>query len=168
MIALVSFVLAIALTYLLLPVFGDVMERPIELSFLSNTWLLPGLFALVLIVGIFAGSYPALIMSSLRPVEVLKGVPGTAGASKLSSSTLQRSLVIMQYFASIVLIIGSIVIYQQLQFMRHKDLGYDKEGVITIDIRDRELQTKIDNLRNEWLQYPAIRGVTMSNSFRSM
>jgi putative ABC transport system permease protein len=158
MITFVSLGLAIGLTYLLLPVFGDVMERPITLNFFSNEWLLPGLFILVLVVGIFAGSYPALIMSSLRPADVLKGKIG----NKLSGSALQRSLVVLQYFASIVLIIGSIVIYQQLQFMKQKELGYDKEGVITIDMQDPALVSQIENLRNEWLQYPAIKGVTMS------
>ena len=158
MITFISLGLAISLTYILLPVFGDVMERPIELNFLSNSWLLPGLFMLVLTVGILAGSYPALVMSSLRPADVLKGRTGP----KASGHTLQRSLVVFQYFASIVLIIGSIVIYQQLQFMKQKELGYDKEGVITIDMQDHHLVTKIDNLRNEWLQYPAIKDVTMS------
>ena len=158
MITFISLGLAVGMTYVLLPVFGEVMERPIELNFFSNTWLLPGLFVLVLLVGIFAGSYPALIMSSLRPAEVLKGKTG----NKLSGSILQRSLVILQYFASIVLIIGSIVIYQQLQFMRQKELGYDKDGVITIDMQDHALVTQIDNLKNEWLQYPVIKGVTMS------
>jgi putative ABC transport system permease protein len=156
LIASLSLCLAIGLTYLLLPMFGNVMERPIEFDIFSNTWLLPGLLALVIGVGILSGSYPAVFMSGLRPVEVLKGKI----VGKLSSSRLQHGLIILQYAASIALVIGSIVIYQQLQYMKQKELGFDKSGVIVLPVHDYKL--RFDNLRNEWLQYPGIEGVTMS------
>ncbi|HMG93771.1 MAG TPA: ABC transporter permease [Chryseolinea sp.] len=156
LIAFLSLALAIGLTHLLLPVFGNVMERSIEFNILSNTWLLPGLLLLVISVGILSGSYPAVFMSGLRPVAVLKGKI----VGKLSSSRLQRGLIVLQYAASIALVIGSIVIYQQLQYMKQKDLGFDKSGVIVLPVHDYTLHS--DNLRNEWLQYLGIEGVTMS------
>jgi putative ABC transport system permease protein len=156
LIAFLSLCLAISFTHLLLPVFGNVMERPIEFDIFSNTWLLPGLLLLVIGVGIISGSYPAVFMSGLRPVEVLKGKI----AGKLSSSRLQRGLIVIQYAASIALVIGSTVIYQQLQYMKQKELGFNKSGVIVLPVHDNTLP--FGNLRNEWLQYPGIEGVTMS------
>ncbi len=156
LIAFLSLSLAIGVTHLVLPVFGSVMERPIEFNILSNTWLIPGLLLLVIGVGILSGSYPAVFMSGLRPVEVLKGKV----VGKLSSSRLQRGLIVIQYAASIELVIGSIVIYQQLQYMKRKELGFDKSGVVVLPVHDYKLP--FASLRNEWLQFPGIEGITMS------
>lgn len=152
LIAFLSLLLAVALTHLLLPVFGRLMERPIELDFFANKLLLPGLLLLVILVGLFSGSYPAIIMSSLRPIQVLKGkIDG-----RLSGFTMQRWLIVGQYAVSIVLVISSVVIYTQIQYMQQKELGYDREHVITIQIKDYLLYQNYENLRDEWLQHPNI------------
>lgn len=163
LITFVSLLLAVGLTYLLLPFFGQLMERPIEINLLSSPWLLPGLFFLVIMVGLFSGSYPAFIMSSLRPVDVLKAkIP-----VKLSGFNLQRSLIIFQFAASIILVISSLVIYHQLQFMQQKELGYDKKNIITIRIKDRPLLNKFEQLAGEWKQHSGVNEVTLSSHLPS-
>jgi putative ABC transport system permease protein len=158
LIAFLSLVLAVGLTYLLLPVFGQLMERPIELNFFSNPLLLPGLLLLVILVGLFSGSYPAFFMSSLRPVQVLNGkVDG-----KSSGSRLQRWIIVGQYAVSIVLVTSSLIIYNQLQYMQQKDLGYDREDVIAVQFRDQTLLQKYEALRTEWRQHPDIIATTAS------
>jgi len=156
LIAFLALVLALILSYFLLPFFGNLLERPITLDLIENTLLLPGLLVLVIIVGVLSGSYPAFFMSSLKPIQVLKGkVQG-----KLSSKGLQRGLIIGQYATSIVLIISSCIIYQQFQFIQQRDLGYNKEHIITVSILDRGLFNHFDALKEAWLSYPDIRTVT--------
>lgn len=159
-IALLSLLLALGLTHLLLPVFGRLIERPIALDFFSNKLLLPGLLLLVILVGLFSGSYPAFVMSSLRPIQVLKGKMD----GRLSGSRLQRWLIVGQYGVSIILIISSLVIYRQLQYMQHKELGYNREHVITIPVRDYALIQNFENLRSEWQQHATIIASTTSTN----
>lgn len=158
LITFLALLLALGLAQLFLPVFGNLIERGIKLNFLENTLLIPGLFALIFVVGLISGSYPALYMSSLRPFLVLKGKIG----NRASGINLQKSLVVMQYGVSIILVIGSMVIYRQLQFIQNKELGYDKEHVITIDSRDNSVNKNFDVIHNELLQNPQIIAVTKS------
>ncbi|MBN8576166.1 MAG: ABC transporter permease [Cytophagales bacterium] len=160
LIALFALLLAIGLTYAVLPYFGKIVERPVEFNLLSNPWVLPGLLLLVLGVGLLSGSYPALAMSALKPVDVLK----TKSDIKISGFSLQQFLIVFQFVASIVLIISSVVIYRQLNFMKNKELGYDKENVVTIWIRDRALRNKFEILGSEWQQHPGVVHSTMVTS----
>lgn len=151
LIAFLSLLLAVGLTHLLLPVFGRLMERPIEIDYLANRLLLPALLLLVTLVGLLSGSYPAFVMSSLRPVEILKGKN-----SGLTGSKVQRVLLVAQYAVAITLVISSIVIYTQLRFVQEKELGYDRRNVITIPVRDYSLVEGFETLRIEWQKNPAI------------
>lgn len=160
LIAFVSLLFAIGLTYLFLPYFGQMMDRPINMDFLSNSVLIPSLLALILMVGFLSGSYPALIMSGWKPVDVMK----TKTDIKVSGFSLQRVLIIVQFAVSITLVIGSMIIYQQLDFIKKKELGYSKEDVITIRLRDFSLLDKFKALSTEWLQNPNIVSVTMSSA----
>ncbi|MFZ6002264.1 MAG: ABC transporter permease [Bacteroidota bacterium] len=157
-IALFSFVLALGLTVFVLPYFGRVVDRPVEFNLLENTIILPSLFALVLLVGLVSGSYPAFSMSSLRPVDVLKSKMKV----NLGGFGLQRFLIVFQFSASIVFIISSIVIYRQLHFMKTKELGYNKEDVVTIQIKDRPLVNRFNSLATEWLQHANVKSVALS------
>lgn len=155
-ITFLALLLALGLTYLLLPSFGHLMERTIVLDVIENTFLLPSLLLLVILVGMLSGSYPAFLMSTLRPIQVLKGkIEG-----RFSGISLQRWLMVGQYAVSIVLIISSLVIYRQFQFIQNRDLGYNKAQVVTIPVLDYRLREKIDELKNEWSQNPGIVSVT--------
>lgn len=157
LIAFLALFLALGLTQLMLPVFGYMLERPIELNFI-NPWLIPGLTLLVFTVGIFSGSYPAFVMSTLNPVMVLKGRLGR----KFSGLKVQQCLIIGQYAASIVLIMSSLVIYRQFQYIQNKELGYDTEHILTIPIRDQALNEKLKQVKNECLKNSNILAITNS------
>ena len=159
-IAGLALLLALGLTYLLLPAFGDFLERNLTLNPTKPGWLLPGLIGLAVIVGILSGSYPAFIMASLRPVQGLRGKMG----HKFSGLSFQRWLLVGQYTVSIVLIIGSIIIYRQFQFIQNKELGFDKDHVITIQVPDRGLSDRYETLKQEWLSYPRVMAVSGDGS----
>ncbi|HLF35994.1 MAG TPA: ABC transporter permease [Cyclobacteriaceae bacterium] len=159
-VAFLSLLLALALVYLLLPVFGRLIERPLGLNPFENKFLLPGLFALVAVVGLFSGSYPALFMSSMSPIQVLKG----KADAKLSGLRIQRWLIVGQFAVSILLIISSLTIWRQLRFMQDKEPGYNKDNIVTVRIRDWSLRSKYETMRNEWLQDPDIIAVTASTA----
>ena len=156
--ACLALVLALLLVQLLLPFFGHLVERPIQMDYLDNRWLLPGLLMLVVLVGLLSGSYPAFFMASLRPIQVLKGkVEGSTGRF-----SMQRLLIVGQYAVSIVLVAGSFVIYQQLQYVQHKELGYDRENVVTVRVTDETLRRNYATIREVWLRNPSISAVTAS------
>lgn len=126
-------VLAIALSVLLLslflPLLNVIAAKSIVVPF-SNALFVGSVTGLALLVGLVAGIFPAMYLSSFHPVQTLKGAfTGHAG------QTLRRSLVVMQFFFSVVLIIGTIVIYQQLTFLQHKNLGFDQSQLISVKMR---------------------------------
>ena len=160
LIAFFAFLLALVLTNLTLPWIGSILERPIALNFFENVWLLPALLMLLIAVGLFAGSYPSLFLSSLRPIEVLKGK--TKGSR--SALRFQRVLIVAQYVVSITLIISSAVIYRQIQYMKNKELGYARENVITLPLLDRPpVMRNYETLVTTWKQHPAVVSVTSSS-----
>lgn len=160
LISIIAFLIAIGLTSTLLPFFGELVGRPLTLNFAEHKYIIPYLFILVLGLGFLSGSYPALYMAGLKPVIVLKGKM----MGKTSGMNLQRLLVIAQYTVSIVMIICSLIIYQQFQFINSKELGFDKEHIITIRARSSELRDNLQFIKNEWSKNPNIISVTSSQS----
>ncbi|MCJ7679444.1 MAG: ABC transporter permease, partial [Candidatus Aminicenantes bacterium] len=127
--SLLSMTLAILLVILLIPAFNQLSGKSLEGADLFG-WLTGGLVLLVaLVTGIVSGIYPAFYLSSFRPVQVLKGQT----VRGFRFSPLRRALVVFQFIASIVLLIGTTVVYTQLSFVQNKNLGYDKEQVLVLD-----------------------------------
>jgi putative ABC transport system permease protein len=156
-IALLSLFLAVGIVYLIIPSFNNLVERHIEFNLFENSSVLPSLLILVVVVGVFSGSYPAIFMASLKPIKVLKGkIDG-----KMMGFGLQKILTVVQYVASMVMVIGSIAIYRQIEFIRNMELGYEKDNIITIPVRDDVLIEKYDVLHNEWLQQPGIQSACL-------
>lgn len=128
-----ALVLAVLLSIVALPVFNEMSGKNLTLKWDAVPGLIPALIGFGLFVGIFAGSYPAFFLSSFKPITVLKG---GSSVIKLSSSgksfNLRSGLVVFQFFMSIILIVGTTVVFQQLQFIRNKKLGYNKDQVIVI------------------------------------
>ncbi|MEQ8242561.1 ABC transporter permease [Fulvivirga sp.] len=158
LIALMGLVLAIAISYLLIPYFGYLMDAELVLDLFSNPLLLPILFGLVIIIGLLSGSYPALFMSSLKPINTLKGKVSDR-SPKLG---LQSVLVIIQYAASIVLIIGSFVVYLQFDYIQNKELGYSKDHILTFRTRSAEVRENIDLIKNDLLNFANIKSVSFT------
>ena len=149
--------LALLLVYIALPSFNTIAGQQLDLNLASHPWLLPGLLILGLFTCLLAGSYPAFFLSSFNPITVLKGKL-TGGKS---SAGLRSGLVVFQFFISISLIIGTMVVYGQLSFMRHKDLGYNKDQVLIVQ-EIWWLGNKKEAFRQQLLQDPRVVSVTSS------
>ncbi len=157
---LIAILLSLILVFLTLPIFNSISGKYLEMSYLSNPVLLFGLFGFFVIVSLIGGSYPAFFLSAFRPVEVLQGRL-RRGAK---SSILRIALVSLQFTVSIVLIIGTLVVYKQLNYVRNINLGYDKDHVIALRIRNEETQKKHEAIRNALLTNPNILSVSASSS----
>ncbi len=130
--SLVSLLFAVLLVYLTLPSFRYLINRDIQLRWLSTPWIPLIVIAMMLFSGLFSGSYPALLLSSLSPAAVLKGT----GESKFRRVGLRNVLVVFQYIISVCLIVGTLVVWKQMRFVRTADIGYDREHVVVIPLRD--------------------------------
>ena len=129
--ALLAAVVSIFIMTLLLPAFNLLVQKNLSLS-LTNPSHLIALLLLALICGLVAGSYPSLYLSSFNPVFVLKGIKLKTG----SAAVIRKGLVVMQFAVSIILIIGTIIIYKQIQHVKSRDLGYNKNNLIQIDAQE--------------------------------
>lgn len=155
LISAIAFVLALAIVELFLPAFDNFVGKPLSI-YLSNIQILIGLSCLLVFAGIISGSYPAIFLSSFTPMKILKEEMLVHSRSSL----LRRILVIGQLTISIALISGTIIIYQQLQYMKNKDLGFDKENLIYLETED--FGGKYETIKNELLQHPEIISVAAS------
>jgi len=156
--AILSLIIAIGLVWLVLPLFNDVAGKTMHISKLFSPGVLPLLIVLPFITGILAGSYPAFFLSAFKPVEVLKGKLKTGN----KSVSLRSVLVVFQFATSIMLIIGTLVIYQQLYYIQHKNIGFNKDQVLIIN----ETGLMGDNatvFKNDVLQLPGIKSGTVSS-----
>jgi putative ABC transport system permease protein len=150
--AIISMVVAITVAYFTLPFLNDISGKTLLFTDLLNGRLLPFLVTLPFIVGILAGSYPAFFLSSFKPVAVLNG-KGSAGFKK---DNLRSGLVIFQFFMSILFIIGTVVIYKQLNYIQTTNLGFKKDQLLIIN-GTGALGNNIESFKNEIL---GIRGVS--------
>jgi len=157
LLSLISLVLAGIITWLILPYFNQVAGKAVNVSTLIQPRMLIALAMLILVVGFLAGSYPAFYLSSFQPIDVLKGKL----AAGFKRSWLRNALVVFQFFISIVLIIGTIVIYKQLSYIRHKDLGYDRSQVLIIN-NTGALKESVTSFRNELIQMTGIKAASLS------
>ena len=155
-----SVVLALILVEFFKEPFFELMGKDISFNLAADPYAWMLLAGVTFITAALAGSYPAFLLSSYQPVRVLKGLLGTTG----SDSTLRKGLVISQFAISTFLILCTVIIYQQTNFILSADLGFDDEEVIVLPARDNELAPKQDLLKNEVLRQPGVKGATyMSN-----
>lgn len=158
--AMISLVIALGIAYLVLPVFNQLSERELSLDLNRNLSLVIMLFLLVLFVGLLAGIYPAVILSSFKPVEVLKGKLFKTG-KKISFG---RVLVTLQFVVSIVLIAATILVNQQLKFLQNKKLGFDKDNVVVLTLPKNLDTTRLETFKAALINNPGIRAVAASQS----
>ncbi len=143
--------LALLLVYVGLPLFSELVDRPLVLDW-SNAGFLQILAALMILVSLIAGSYPAFYMSRIQPVHALKG-----GRSRgQNKSALQRFLIVFQYTISISLIAAGFIIYQQIIFIQQKDAGYDRSSIVTIQLQGSDVVNKLDTIREEMRRVPGV------------
>lgn len=128
LLSLFSLVLALGIALLFLPMFNNLAAKELSPAVLLSARFLPVLIALTLVVGFLAGSYPAFYLSSFRPIKVLKGKL----AAGMKSSALRHTLVVVQFIISIGLIVCTIVIYRQLDYIRSKEVGFNRDQVLVV------------------------------------
>ncbi|MEP1307489.1 MAG: ABC transporter permease [Balneola sp.] len=162
--SIVLTLIAISIAVLLVEVFKDpffnLMGQNIQFDLFTDPNALLMLFGITLVTALLAGSYPALLLSSYEPVKVLKGIFG----KNSSDGILRKGLVVFQFMISTFLILGTIIIYLQTDFILNKNLGFNKEEVIVLPARDRELASKQDILKSEILKQSGVVGAAyMSN-----
>jgi len=158
--SLIGLSLAIILAELFLRVFNPLTGKELTLHYFDNIGIFLSFFGFVIIAGIIAGLYPALFLSAFHPVRTLKGRLGTGG----KSSSFRRFLVVTQFAISIILITGTIIIKNQLDFVRNQSLGFNKEQVVVIPIHDPNTRQAYQTIKTEFLQNPSIINATASSS----
>src|SRR5690606_7183182 len=159
LVAVFAFIVALALVSVSLPWFNTLAQKQVELP-LSNGYFWTISMAFVVVTGFMAGSYPALYLSSFQPVKVLKGT-FRAGAQ----ATLPRKvLVVLQFSVSITLIVGTMVVYRQIQFTKDRPIGYDRNGLVMIQMKSPDYYGKYDLLREELRAAGAIEEMAESSS----
>ncbi len=142
--SMIGLVIALILIEILLPAFGNMVSRQLELYQWSNLDLILGIPILVLLVGILAGSYPAFYLSAFKPISVLKGL----FKRQKGYSGVRNSLVLIQFAISIVLIICTLVIYAQLGFIRSKDLGFNKDNIMILGFTSESYKQQYERLKD--------------------
>ncbi len=159
LITLFSFGMAIGLAYLLLPAFNQLMNQQIPFTLGSNRIVLLGMLSAAVLLGGLSGLYPALLSSVITPVNALKG---GWFKNRKDGAFLSNTLVVGQFTAVIVLAIGSLVIYQQLQYIQNKKLGYNRDQVIYVPYRQVDFYEKTAIIRTELLKHPQLEKVSFA------
>jgi putative ABC transport system permease protein len=157
----IALFLALVTTKLMLPYYNTIIEKQLFLGTLIQAKTLPLILLFTVIVGVLAGLYPAFILSSFKPVEVLKG--GTKSQGK-SSHFLRSGLVIFQFGISVALISGTIIVANQLSFLQTKNLGFNKEQVVVVEKTD-DIGQQLDAFRNELYNIPTVKSVSNSTHY---
>lgn len=155
----IALLLGMVLIETILPYYRTFINKPIEINYFDNYLVIPSLIGLALIVGLLSGIYPGVVLSKYRPIVVLKGSIVTGN----KNSWFRNLLVIFQFSIAIALIIGTIIISQQVKLVQNKNLGFDKEQVLVIKNAEI-LGNKLDVFKNELLNNSSMQYVTISNS----
>ncbi len=157
MTAALAAVVSVLLLKLLLPQFNILIEKQLELQLFDATHLFT-LIGITLTCGLLAGWYPAFYLSSFKPVDVLKGVRAKQGAATL----IRKGLVITQFTVSIVFIISTIIVYQQVQHVKSRDLGYDKENLIKMFLNEDVIKNFIP-IKQDMIASGMVENVALTN-----
>jgi len=160
LLSLIAVIMASFFIFYFLPSFNDMMNSNLEFNPFKNIPLLSFMIGFALLVGFLSGMYPAFALSSFIPVKVLKGL-SNKGSSK---SIVRTTLVILQFVVTLLLIIGSLMIYKQMYFLRNKDLGYNKDQMYVVQfvVSDTTSIEKYNLLKEELLTNPNINSISIS------
>jgi putative ABC transport system permease protein len=160
LIALIALVLALALAEMLLPFYGSFLQVPLTLNYLADWPLMLAFLGVAILAGLLGGFYPALVISGFRPAAVLRA--NTSGSS--GSGTLRTTLVVLQFAVSIGLGIAAIVVFQQIDFARHVDLGFRRDNIVITGTGGRLSKARVEDFVQTLAKGPGILAVARSNS----
>jgi len=157
LITTISLLLAVGLIELLMPFFNNLTGKQLTLEYFNNPFLVYSMLSVLIIIGFLAGSYPAFVLSSFQPADVLRG----QAKSGTKSGNLRNGLVVFQFTASIIMIISTIVVLNQLNYIQNKNLGFNKENIITVN-NTYLLGEKTQLFKEKMIQYPEVKSATVS------
>ncbi len=155
--SVISFFIASLITFFIIPYFGTLVGKDFNLG-IGEWYLLPIFFGGAILVGLLAGSYPAFYLSAFRPIKVLKGTYSSAKGG----TYFRRVLVTLQFAVALIMVTGTIIIYQQFQFFMEKDLGYDKDLLIYLPRRG-QIWDNYPAFRTELQKNPLIKNISVSS-----
>ncbi len=158
--SLLALMAALVLVNLGLPLFRSISGIDLRIGATQLAWLVPTFFGLTLFVSLAAGIYPAIFLSALHPVKTLRG-SYKAGPG---SARFRRVLVIAQFLIGVVLLVSTMVVRRQIDFMRNRDLGFSKEQVLVTRIDDRRISERIESLKARLLQVPGVVSAAMTQA----
>lgn len=158
LIALFALVIALGFSWVALQWLNNFTGKSISINFLIDFPLTASVFLFTILIGIIAGIYPAFIISGFQPVQILKGQKGSAGGK----GSIRKTLVVVQFTISIVLMIATAIIFQQLNYLNNQDLGYGKDQVITLRYFT-DLTESYDAFYNETMKHSSIKNVSRSS-----
>jgi putative ABC transport system permease protein len=162
MVVSIAFVLAIILTGICLPQFNQVVDKQISIPWnVPYFWV--SCLGFVLFTGLVAGSYPALYLSSFKPIAALKGVTARFNTGRFSGSP-RKVLVVLQFTASVTLIIGTIIVFRQIQFAKNRPIGYSRQQLISSPIKSDDMIKHFAAFRNDLLNTGAVEEMAATDS----
>ncbi|MEX1238618.1 MAG: ABC transporter permease [Cyclobacteriaceae bacterium] len=159
-IALIALVVSMIMIYALLPAFNTLANKSLPFSFILQGPVILSLLLIILFVGVVGGSYPAFYLSGFNPVDVLKG----KFVSRGGSAFFRKFLVVFQFAISIFMLISTLIVFEQLQYIRNKDLGFEKEHVVRLSLNEQGLREKAQGLVDRLKQTPEVASVGMASN----
>ncbi len=160
LLAALAMLVSLGLMELALPVVNSIASKSLSLEAFAQPRALVGLAAFTIVVGILAGSYPAFVLSSFQPANVLKGVL----RSGMRGGRLRSTLVVLQFAISIALMVGTMAVYRQLQFIRARDLGFDKEQMLVVDNTWLLGRSKAQSFKETLLSRPGVTAAAFTQN----
>ena len=160
LITLFAATIAICLVYFVFPFFNELTGKTLSIWRFGSSVTLLFLGGFALLTGVVCGIYPALFLSRFKTIPALRGQMGNLSANIL----FRKSLVIFQFAVTLIMIVGSLVIYRQLQYALHKDLGFNKEQVLTFHLHGQEVRTKAEALKAKLLEHASIEAVAVAGN----
>jgi len=157
--SLISIALTLIILELAIPWFNNITGRHLDFNYLKLLWLVLGISATFIFVSIFAGFYPALFISSFRPITILQ----TGAGMSLSKSRLRSLLVVTQFAITVALIAGTIAIYRQIDYMKNKNLGFDKDHVLVLQNLQSSPELSLTTVKEQFLGISGVESVSLSS-----
>lgn len=155
---LMALTLTLLIINLVLPVFSNLVERPLSMAVMAEPQFLLMIVLTVVLVSLLAGAYPAISISGFKPITILKGTLASGNKGRV----LRNILVLFQFTVTIVLFICTLTINKQLDFVNNYDVGYSKDNIVNLTIRDNAVRRNIDSIKTELRQIPDVFGVAAS------
>lgn len=159
--SIISMIIAVLLVGLLLPQFNQITSLSLGMEDLFNWYMFPTFVLLTLFLGLLSGIYPSTVLASFKPIQALKGKT----TSSNGTGRLRSILVVLQFTISVVIVVGTLVIFWQFRFMQNKDVGFDRERMIVMDRVWPMGNDKIETFKEELMKHTSIEAVSNSTAF---